>query len=325
VLPWVIRQQDPVITPGILHPDFDGLRAGAPHVVVSGDSYRMLYWGSDKQHRNYILQAESCTSEPNQWKSVGAALIGPQPETTYNNRGPGFPFLLPITDRHWILYFTAWGTPVDGKLPNTTGVAISDDGGEHWRCNVEHPVIALDRPYDAEGTGSVWVLHEDDKFRMYYTAIGRYFARPEGVMTGHGDVIPEIGIAYAESSDGVHWEKPVDHLLVAPRGFGVSPYEYICSKPCVIKERDRYIMWVNTYGTAYRVHRLTSIDGLHWEWDTRYGPDGELGVGEDGSFDSEQRSYPTIVPTDTELRCWYTGNRFGETGIGYAVLPDRPE
>jgi len=322
MLPWSI-QQDPVICPGGLHPELDCHRAGAAHVVELGGSYRMVYWGSDRQGRHHILQVESPIDEPNQWRSAGEALIGPQTETTYNCHGPGFPFLLPVTDRHWLLYFTAWGMPSDGKLPNTTGVAISDDGGANWRYHTEHPAIALDRSYDAEGTGSIWIMREDGRFRMYYTAIGGYFARPEGVMTGHGDVIPEIGIAYAESTDGLNWEKPVDRLLVAPRASGVAPYEYICSKPCVIREHGRYIMWVNTFGTAYRVHRLVSDDGLHWEWGKRYGPDGELGVGNDGEFDARQRSYPTIVPSDGELRCWFTGNRFGETGMGYAVLPRR--
>ena len=154
-----------------------------------------------------------------------------------------------------------------------------------------------------------------------YTAIGRYFAKPEGVETGHGDTIPEIGIAYAESADGIHWKKPVDQLLIAPRGFEVTPYEYICSKPCIVKWQGSYVMWVNTFGTAYRVHRLTSADGLHWHWAKRLGPDGELGVGGVGSFDDQQRSYPTVVSCNGILHCWFTGNRFGETGMGYAATP----
>jgi hypothetical protein len=321
MLPWSIDQREPVVVPGTIHAELDCCRAGAPHVIEHEDSYRMVYWGTDRRNQNHILQAEAPVGEPNRWQGMGRALIGPQPETTDNCNGPGFPFLLPVTERHWLLYFTAWGRRPDGRLPNTTGVAISEDGGAHWRYHTEHPVIALDRSYDAEGTGSVWVMHEDDRFRMYYTAIGRYFQRPAGVETGHGDVIPEIGIAYAESTDGLTWEKPIDRLLVAPRGMGVTPYEYICSKPCVIKGPNGYTMWVNTFGTAYRVHRLVSDDGLHWEWAERYGPDGELGVGDNGAFDDQQRSYPTIVSADTELRCWFTGNRFGETGVGYAVLP----
>jgi len=226
-----------------------------------------------------------------------------------------------VTDTRWLLYFTAHGERTDGKLPNTTGVAVSDDDGTTWNYHTEHPVIPLDRHYDAEGSGSVWVLRESNRFRMYYTAIARYFPKPDGVDTGHGDTIPEIGIAYAESEDGFHWEKPLNRFLVSPRGFDVTPYEYICSKPCVIRQREGYVMWVNTFGTAYRVHRLVSRDGLHWQWAKRYGPDGEFGVGDNGAFDDQQRSYPSIVSGNGELRCWFTGNRFGATGIGYAVAP----
>jgi len=316
---WTVQQTGPVIPLGRVHPLFDATRAGAAHVVRFGDRYTMVYWGSDKQGRNYILRAESPVDNPNQWVAVGGLLIGPQPNTNHNCRGPSFPFLLPVTDQHWLLYFCGWGRRADRKLANTTGVAISEDGGQTWRYHDDNPVLPLDRPYDAEGTGSVWVLHEQDKFRMYYTAIGRYFSAPKGVKTGHGSVIPEIGIAYAESHDGMRWEKPLDDWVVRPRAFGVKPYEYICSKPCLLRDGATYTMWVNTFGTAYRVHRLVSRDGTKWQWAERTGADGELGVGGKGSFDDHQRSYPTVIRHDNEYRCWYTGNGFGCTGMGYAV------
>lgn len=319
MIPWTIDPENPVIPPGKLHPGLDGTRAGAAHVIETPDGFRMVYWGSTRDGQNHILQADAPFDSPNRWAPRGHPLIGPQPDMVVNCHGPGFPFLLPVADSRCLLYYTGWGERPDGKLPNTTGVAVSDDAGATWAYHGEHPVIPLDRPYDAEGTGSLWVLFEGDRYRMYYTAIGRYFSRPEGVQTGHGDTIPEIGIAYAESADGIHWEKPIDRLMIAPRGFDVEPYEYICSKPCVIKLGDRYVMWVNTFGTAYRVHRLTSTDGLHWEWGERHGPDGELGVGEEGAFDDRQRSYPTVVSRDGVLHCWFTGNGFGATGMGYAV------
>jgi hypothetical protein len=215
-----------------------------------------------------------------------------------------------------------WGHRPDGKLPNTTAAAISDDGGATWRYAGPQPLIPLDRPWDCEGTGSVWVLYDDGLYRMYYTALGPYGPAPEGVATGHGTTVPRIGIGYAESDDGLHWRKPLDGLMVEPRGFGVEPWEYIVSKPCVLRRPDgRYTLWVNTFGTAYRVHRLDSDDGLHWTWADRLGPDGELGFGPTGAYDDHQRSYPTILQHGSELRCWYTANRFGATGIGYATQP----
>ncbi len=318
---WTIPNVGPILAPGQLHPAFDKAHAGAAHVLRHGDTCHLYYWGRGDQG-NVILRAESPAADPNRWSPAGGVLLKAQPETDYNADGPSFPFVLPVTDTRWLMYVCTWGRKrVENRLPNSTGAAISDDAGRTWLYAGEAPVLPLDRPWDRSGTGSVWVLLENGLFRMYYTAIGRYFPKPPGVQTGHGDVIPEIGIGYAESRDGLVWTKPVADLLVRPRGFAVEPYEYICSKPCVVKDGPGYIMWVNTFGTAYRVHRLTSLDGLHWTWAKRQGPDGELGTGSPGAFDDHQRSYPCMLRHENEWRCWYTGNAFGRTGMGYAVAP----
>ena len=117
-----------------------------------------------------------------------------------------------------------------------------------------------------------WVtIMSDNRF-----ALGEYRQRPEGVQTGHGDIIPHIGVGYAVSRDGVNSEKPLGDLLIRPRGFDTEPYEYICSKPFVVHE------------------------------DT-------------GAFDSKQRCYACVVKRHDDYRCWYTGDRYGAAGIGYAV------
>jgi len=319
MFPWTITQSHPVIAPGTLHPAFDSARAGAAHVIEIDGAFRMVYWGTDSDRQHHLLQAEASIGDPQCWRLLGGPLLGPQPDSVWNQDGPSFPHLLPVTESHWLLYFTAWGRRDDGRLPNTTGVAVSEDAGATWHYHREHPIIAADRSFDAEGSGSVWVLLEGDLFRMYYTAIGPYRPAPPGVKTRHGAMLPTIGIGYAESRDGIRWHKPIDHLVVAPRGFDVMPYEYICSKPCVLRTADGYMMWVNTYGTAYRVHRLTSADGLRWQWTDRLGPDGELGTGSPGAFDDTQRSYPCVVSRGDTLHNWYTGNDFGCTGMGHAT------
>lgn len=315
---WSAGQPGPVIRPGQLHGALDARRAGAAHVLRMGERYRLYYWATGEDGRHRICAAESDPKTPNEWLSLGCVLEC-QPESVYNHVGPGFPMVVTPPSGPWLMYFGAWGKPrADGKLPNTTGLALSYECGRTWEHWSDRPVLPLDRPYDREGTGSVWVLQEDGLFRMYNTAIGQYFARPEGVRTGHGDVIPRIGIGYATSRDGIRWEKPFDHLLIAPRGFDTAPYEYICSKACVVREKDGYRMWVNTFGTAYRVRELWSCDGLDWHW-LPDGPDGVLGVGPDGAFDDHQRCYLSVLKEGDEYRGWFTGNGFGASGTGYAV------
>ncbi len=318
IIRWSFDAGNPVIRPGALNPPHDTKRAGAAHVLTHGNRYRMYYWGTGDDGRHSVCLATSPVEEPNRWEPMGAVL-GHQEDTEYNCGGPSFPFILHLEGSRWLMYFAAWGRRSPARrLPNTTGLAVSDDEGLTWRYWGNRPILALDRPYDCEGTGSVCVLREDGLFRMYYTSLGPYQPRPEGVRTGHGDIIPHIGIGYAESRDGIEWRKPLNDLMISPRGFDTEPYEYICSKPFVVREPGGYRMWVNTFGTAYRVRSLTSHDGLAWTWN-QSGPNGDFGFGVESAFDSKQRCYPCAAKHGDKYRCWYTGDGFGATGIGYAI------
>lgn len=318
---------NPIITPGQLHGGLDHQRAGAAQVLDMGDHYRMYYWGTgDLGH--VILMAEADKQTPTQWRPRGGVLLAPQPQTILNATGPSFPHVFKVDGDRWHMIFCAWGQKLPtGRLANTTGLAISDDAGLTWRYHNQHPILAMDRPYDHSATGSVWVTKVNSHFRMYYTAIGDWFDRPSHVKAGHGDSLPAIGIGYATSDDGVIWHKPTHELLIAPRYADAEPYEYIVSKPCVIAEPSGFgkegnepgwRMFVSTFGHAYRTRSLISHDGLSWT----HVPspiEGELGVGQAGSFDDHQRSYASVVRHEGEYRMWYTGNRFGLHGMGYCT------
>lgn len=125
-------------------------------------------------------------------------------------------------------------------------VTFSDDG-ICW----EEPQITL--AYD-ETTG--WeddinrncVLRVDGKYKMWYTGQARGFSF----------------IGYAESDDGIHFERVLSEpVLVSERaweGFSVM-------NPCVIYEEGKYRMWYAA-GETYEPNVLAyaeSEDGIHWE------------------------------------------------------------
>ena len=184
---WTVPRRDPVIPPGALHPGLDDTRAGAAHVVQDGDRYRMVYWGSDNASRHYILQAESSLGDPNRWRPRGSPLIGPQPETVYNFHGPGFPFLLPVTESRWLLYFCAWGKPTDGK-------AAQYDGSRRLRRRRSYLALPLRAPHHparppvrrrreaaASGSSTTTVCSGCTTPPSAGTTLG-----PQGAETGHG-------------------------------------------------------------------------------------------------------------------------------------------
>jgi hypothetical protein len=314
---WNIPDANPVIAPGQLHPGVDDAHAGAAHVLKLDTCFRIYYWGSGPLG-HVILMAESPLDSPNDWRPVGGPLLEAVPESEHLHNGPSFPFVLPYKGDTWLMYVGCWGKADPARpLPNTTAVAVSDDAGLSWRYATDKPCISLDKTWDSTGTGSVSVVKAARGLRMYYTSLGPWFDKPPNVQSGHGDRIPLIGVGYAESDDGISWRKPLDGLMVKPREFGFEPYEYINSKPFVMRDGEGWRMWISTFGTAYRIRSLVSQDGLEW---TRVpsDADGDLGVGNAGAFDDQQRCYASVVRDGSLLRMWFTGNGFGRTGIGYA-------
>jgi len=285
---WKIISSEPVIKPAMLHPGLDDNRIAACHVLDLGDRFRMYYWGSGKKG-NVILMAESPADKPNLWCGIGDCLLEPQRDGVLNCRGPSFPFVIKIDDKLWYMYFCAWGASRDdGKIPNTTHLAISRDAGITWEYYPHNPVIPLDSQWDKEATGSVLVIKRNNEFWMYYTAIIEYVRKPDGVKTGHGNIIPHICICLAKSQDGISWKKYHRPVLM-PRQFNAEPYEYINSKPFVIPDEDGFRMWFNSFGYAYRIQEAVSIDGINWQYVTK-NADSYLGVGQE-----EERKYLSYV------------------------------
>ena len=308
-LHWRFDAGNPVIRPGQLNGALDAHGTATGQVIQVGDRYRMYYWGRGDDGVNRICIAEAPVDHPNQWAGRGAVL-GPQPETAYNCNGPVIPAVLPRDDGPWLMVM---GTNAQRRGSEMfwwyTGLAQSEDEGLTWRYITTEPLIAPDRWYDALGTGTAFILREGELYHMYYTAGAAY------------DEIgkPIVGIAYAESRDGLHWTKPLNDWVVAPRRNSVSPVERWVAKPCVVREGNGYRMWVSAAGDDYRVYSLTSSDGIAWAWDD-YDPRlGALGIGAPGSFDDTKRSYATVTRADNEYRLWYSGNGYGATGMGYAT------
>ena len=65
-----------------------------------------------------------------------------------------------------------------------------------------NPVIVPDRPWEGDGVIAMWALHDAGRavFRMWYGTQLKY-TTPEGIRT-------RFPLLYAESQDGIVWEKP---------------------------------------------------------------------------------------------------------------------
>lgn len=302
--------------------------------------------------------------------------------TEYYRAGPYYGAVLPDLDERgeprrnpdggyatWFMYYHTAGSALS--------VAVSTDGGitftppsepglnplfpfevftdpKNQKATIRQPVQSLSKVYDQSVAGSASVVKAPDgRYILFYTArLWNYYtlddlaARPDQV--GHPDGhIPDYGIAYAESKDGLHFTRRTAMSLgvssPAARGVGriIEPrfhsgpegeLEYVVSRPMIFadgadKETEKvlYRMMVSSHSSTYRVRSLHSTDLINWIWDKSPAA-GTFGFGAPGTFDDKQTSYAVCLRENFakghELRCWYTGNGYGHvvnspTGIGY--------
>lgn len=209
------------------------------------------------------------------------------------------------------MYYIAWNPQVTVSYRLSIGLAISEDQGRTFRKYAQGPVCdrSIIEPYF---NTAPCVLLDRGKWRMWYiscTGWQMVNAYPE----------PFYHVKYAESADGVHWEK---------QGLVCIDYDHFTQaigRPCVWVEKDTYRM-IYSYRSAegyrtdksrsYRLGYAESADGTTW---TR--KDSQVGIERsETGWDSEMMEYCHVYRDNDAVYLFYNGNGFGKTGIGYAVL-----
>ena len=87
------------------------------------------------------------------------------------------------------------------KLPY--GVSITVE-----KARKSAPWLNADQPWERRVGGYATVIHEDGKYRVWYSATLTEAARQHLKSSGQEDDPPESFLAYIESTDGVQWTKP---------------------------------------------------------------------------------------------------------------------
>lgn len=203
------------------------------------------------------------------------------------------------TDRY--LYYIGWNRGVTVPFHNSTGLAISRQGGPFERF-AAGPILdrCVAEPYFATNP---CVLKDGDLWRMWYLSC-------VGWDDAGGAPRHRYHLKYAESGNGTDWH-PDGTVAID----FVSPTEYAISRPCVIVENGLWRMWYSFRGDKYRIGYAESEDGVHW---TRLDHLAGISVSERG-WDSESVEYSHVFAHGGAHFMLYNGNDFGRTGFGIAI------
>jgi predicted GH43/DUF377 family glycosyl hydrolase len=210
------------------------------------------------------------------------------------------------------LYYSGWSRSASVPYTNSTGLAVSNDGGQTFRKISNGPILAKSKS-DPFSATSPFVLKEGNAWHMWYCSgtgwleIGEKFEHT-------------YDIKYASSDNGIDWTPSPDPVI--PQR---SENEAI-TRPWVVRSDKGYDMWFCYRGShsfrdgeeAYRIGYAHASDLHQWSReDQRAG----IGPSENG-WDSRMIAYPAVVKANSRTLMFYNGNGFGFDGFGYAVLED---
>jgi hypothetical protein len=220
---------------------------------------------------------------------------------TFDDRGALPSCVLEIGSRS-LIYYT--GVMLGQTVPfyYAVGVAASDDG-ERFEKISQAPI--LDRnAVDPYLVASPCVLHDEGRYRMWYMSGTRWTMESDGPKHYYH-------IRYAESSDGVSWNRDGRVCI------DFKPGEYAIARPSVVRDPDRYRMWFPYRGDRYKIGYAESIDGLVWQ---RMDELVTFAPTKPAAWESDMQCYPWIFDADGERYMAYNGNAYGLTGFGLARL-----
>lgn len=155
-------------------------------------------------------------------------------------------------------------------------------------------VIDRDAPgIDNRLAQSPSVIYHDGEYKMWYSAQNN----------------TNYHIAYANSSDGINWDK---HGPVLTQGSAGEPDSMYPRYATVIFDSGQYKMWYSgrNISSYYRIMYANSTDGISW---TKNGI--AIDLGGTSEYDTTDAYTPGVVKTD-EYEMWYTGFN----GDGYWLL-----
>ena len=283
--------------------------AQVPTVLLLDDRFRVFVAARPRPGLSLTGWVDLDRADPMRVVGVSPApILEPGPPGSFDEHG-----IMPscaVRDGQEVrLYYSGWCRLAGGApYHNSTGLAVSEDGGATFRRACRGPV--LDRsPGEPFSATSPWVLRHGDAWHAYYSS-GVDWIQVEGK--------PEhvYDIRHAVSVDGIAWRRGG-----AP-AIGQRFPEEALTRPTILRDGDGWAMWFchrgsrgfRGEGEAYRIGFARSDDLLTWVRD-----DAAAGISAaTEGFDSRMLAYPCVVEADGRRLMFYNGDGFGAAGFGLA-------
>lgn len=270
--------------------------------VDNSNLYEIFVTGRDNKNRSKIGKIIIDITDPTKVLHVDKNEIFSLGDLgAFDENGVSYPWLFTHNNETYMLY-VGWRPTV--LTPFTLGLGLAKELCDGLFQRVSRaPILPLNNE-DYLSIGSCGTFKERDKIRLYYTSFLKWG-------TSSGEHKHYYVIKYAESSDGIHWERN-NHICIN----AIYDDEFSICRPSVIKINDVYHMWFSYRGENYSLGYAYSIDGINWIRD-----DAKAGIAHSNiGWDSKMQCYSHVFQHDDDYYMLYCGNNYGKEGVGIAKL-----
>lgn len=281
------NSRNPVLapTPG----SWDQGAIGRQFVLFNGTTYIMWYTAFNQTLAIGLAFSEDGVS----WSKYPLPVLAAGASGSWDSGGVEAPAVLWNGTGYEMYYTGANGTGFASDI----GVAFSKDA-IHWQRYANNPVLTRGPgKYDAFMAKFGDVIYDPPLFKMWYTA------KPASTIVDN----TLYTIAYATSTDGLHWTKYAGNPVVTPTTPGRGDFYIGAEYPHVIKIDGQYLMILLFTDGADTISYAQSLDGKNWN------STGESLISNTNNFQDwdDIPYYPSPILNGSNLMLWYSGMPFG--------------
>jgi predicted GH43/DUF377 family glycosyl hydrolase len=298
---WVMYENNPVLTEGQLG-SWDDYNAWAPSVIKDGPIYKMWYTGVNSSLWPAWRIGYATSSDGLNWSKYPDPVLSPDPSSSWES---GLVITPSVIKKDGVFMMWYSGALTATGTNEKIGFATSLDG-VNWTRVVTEPVLKNGAPgeWDSNVVTDPFVMFDGGEYRMWYNG-----------NTGPGC---HAAIGYAESFDGVSWNKSASNPVLNPGPAG-SWEDCATGGTHVEKITGVYYMWYEGMrsGSPYDLGVASSFDGVNW---TKSPLNPILRHGEAGSWDAGGLSSPAVLLESGRIKMWVNGGGPAQhASIGYAT------
>jgi beta-1,2-mannobiose phosphorylase / 1,2-beta-oligomannan phosphorylase len=273
---WIKHPGNPVLGPGYtVSACFDSC------VLVEGALLRMWFSWRD------LASIAYCESNDGVHWTPPRVVLEYDPRITWEKSCINRPHVLRAGGSYYM-----WYTAQNFEAQTSVFSLATSQDGFAWERVGSQPVL---RPAGGWEKGSLMcphVLYEKGSFRMWYSG---------------GELYEADAVGYAESPDGIHWQRELTNPVLRPTG------GWECDRitaACILPRQEDYLAFYIGFGEGYERSQIglaRSVDGIHrWE---RYPHNPIVAPGPAGSWDDCNVYKPYVVPFGGLWYMWYNASR----------------